>query len=147
MNWNSILTLIKTGNPTPPKRVEKTDQEWEALLTPEQFRVTRTHGTERPFSGEFCSAHEPGKYGCVCCHTPLFDSTHKFESGTGWPSFSEPVENNVVHYKGDATLGMNRVEILCSVCDAHLGHVFPDGPAPSGLRYCTNSAALRKSEE
>lgn len=147
MNWKTITDLLPNGNPAPPRRVEKTDAEWAQELSPEAYRVTRTHGTERPFSGEFCSAHEPGKYGCVCCGTTLFDSGLKFESGTGWPSFSEPVASNVIHYKGDKTHGMTRVEVLCNVCDAHLGHVFPDGPPPSGLRYCINSVSLRKQAE
>jgi peptide-methionine (R)-S-oxide reductase len=146
MTWQTILQTTKTGNPAPPRRVEKTNEEWAAQLTPEQFHVTRNHGTERPFSGEYCEAHDPGKYQCVCCHTPLFDSSLKFDSGTGWPSFAEPVEDNVVQYKVDHSHNMTRVEVLCNVCDAHLGHVFPDGPPPTGLRFCINSAALRKSE-
>jgi peptide-methionine (R)-S-oxide reductase len=139
--WNDVLRLAQ--NPlTPPRRVEKTKQEWKALLTPTQFHVTREHGTERAFTGEYCEAHDAGLYACACCGTPLYDSRTKFESGTGWPSFTAPVEENVVKYKADTSYGMTRVEVLCNVCDAHQGHVFPDGPRPSGLRFCINSAAV-----
>jgi methionine-R-sulfoxide reductase len=143
-NWNDILKLTENGNPTPPRRVEHTDAEWRARLTPEQYHVTREKGTERPFSSEMCSLFEPGRYACVCCGTALFDSGAKFESGTGWPSFTEPVQPDVIAYHGDRSFGMVRVETLCNVCDAHLGHVFPDGPPPSRLRYCINALALDK---
>lgn len=145
MNWNDLLQIIK-NSPTPPKRVEKTDEEWKLLLTPEQYRVTRQHGTERAFSGEYCESYSPGIYTCVCCGTELFDSTGKFNSRTGWPSFSAPVEHDVVKYKFDNSYFMQRVEALCNVCDAHLGHVFPDGPPPTGLRFCINSISLKKEE-
>jgi methionine-R-sulfoxide reductase len=145
MNWNDVCYLM-LNNPEPDREVIKTDQEWKTLLTPEQFRVTRQHGTERAFSGEYCEAHTAGVYACVCCGTELFDSTLKFNSGTGWPSFTEPVKENVVQYKADNSYGMHRVEVLCNVCKAHLGHVFPDGPRPSGLRFCINSASLKKLE-
>ncbi len=147
LNWNDIIKFVNKGNPEPERRVEETGSEWKAQLTAEQFTITRKKGTERAFSGEFCSAHEPGLYACVCCNTLLFDSTEKFKSSSGWPSFTQPVKVNAVKYEKDAGFGMFRVEILCNVCDAHLGHVFPDGPAPSGLRYCTNSASLKKIEE
>jgi peptide-methionine (R)-S-oxide reductase len=146
--WNDILEIVKAGtNPAPNRRVERTDEEWRALLTPEQYRVTREHGTERAFSSEMCSLFEPGLYACVCCDTLLFDAETKFESGTGWPSFSQPVEPAVIRYEGDRSWGMWRVETLCNTCDAHLGHVFSDGPRPSGLRYCMNAVALRKLEK
>ena len=146
LKWSDVIRFAKEGNPEPDRRVEKTEGEWREELTPEQFRITRQHGTERPYTGEYCEAHEPGKYACVCCGTLLFDSSEKFESGTGWPSFTQPVKENAVKYEMDNSLGMQRVEILCNTCDAHLGHVFPDGPRPSGLRYCVNSASLTKVE-
>ena len=124
------------------EKVVKTDEEWRQLLTPEQFRVTRQKGTERPFTGQYCESKEPGTYACVCCGTPLFESTNKFESGTGWPSFTEPLEADAVRLEKDYSYGMYRVEVLCNVCDAHLGHVFDDGPPPTGLRYCLNSVSL-----
>ncbi len=145
MNWKELLKTI-SNTPTPPRKVEKTNEEWARLLTPEQFKVTRLHGTERPFSGEYCELFTPGVYQCVCCGTELFDSTVKFDSRTGWPSFTAPVKNNVVRYISDNSYGMHRVEVLCNVCDAHLGHVFPDGPEPTGLRYCINSVSLKKEE-
>lgn len=145
--WNDIITLTKSGNAAPPRRVEKTEAEWRAILSPEQFHVTRQHGTERAFSSEMCSLFEPGRYACVCCETVLFDSAEKFESGTGWPSFTQPIAPDVIAYHGDYSYGMMRVETTCNVCDAHLGHVFPDGPRPSGLRYCMNAVALSKVAE
>lgn len=144
ITWARILEIAKSGNPPPDRRVERTDEEWRALLTPEQFRVTRGRGTERPFSSEMCSLFEPGLYACVCCDTLLFDADEKFESGTGWPSFTGPVKSNAVAYHLDGSLGMRRVETVCNTCDAHLGHVFPDGPPPSGLRYCINALSLKK---
>ncbi len=143
-NWQKILDTASEGNPAPPTRVEKSEDEWRALLDAEAFHVTRQHGTERPFSNEMCSLFEPGTYGCACCGTKLFDSASKFESGTGWPSFGAPVADNVCAYDVDRSHGMVRVETLCNVCDAHLGHVFPDGPPPTGLRYCMNAVALKK---
>jgi peptide-methionine (R)-S-oxide reductase len=142
LTWKDVLKLARYGSPAPDRRVEKSDAEWRKLLTPEQFAVTRASGTERAFTGEYCSSHEPGVYACVCCGTVLFDSRTKFESGTGWPSFTQPAAANVITYKEDSAYGMERIEVLCSVCDAHLGHVFPDGPGEGGLRYCINSAAL-----
>lgn len=142
LTWKDVINFAVNGNPTPDKRVEKTAVEWQELLTPEQFRVTRQKGTERPNSGALCSVYDAGKYKCVCCGTPLFDSTIKFSSGTGWPSFTQPIKENAIQYEKDTTFGMVRVEVLCNICDAHLGHVFPDGPEPSGLRYCINSASM-----
>ncbi len=144
MNWNDVLNFARNGNPAPDRRVDKTDEEWAVLLTPDQYRITRQHATERPFSGEYCEAHDPGLYACVCCGTALFDSREKFDSGTGWPSFSFPVTENAIKYLADTSYGMRRVEVQCNVCDAHLGHVFPDGPKPTGLRYCINSLALKR---
>ena len=147
LTWPDVLALAQRGSPDPPRRVERPDEEWRDLLTPEQYRVARRKGTEPPFSSEMCSRFEPGRYACVCCGTVLFDAGEKFESGTGWPSFTQPAAPNVVAYHVDTSHGMVRVEVACSVCDAHLGHVFPDGPAPSGLRYCINAEALRKVGE
>lgn len=147
ITWQDIIHLIQNRNPQPPRRVIKTDVEWRELLSPEQYNVARRKGTERAFSGEYCDAHTPGLYACVCCGTPLFDSSQKFQSGTGWPSFTEPVGRDVVRYEADRSYGMVRVEVLCNICDAHLGHVFPDGPEPSGLRYCINSISLQQIQE
>ncbi len=145
--WIDIIKYANQGKAKPEKRVEKTDAEWKAILTPEQYRVTRQSGTERAHSSDMCSKFEPGIYACVCCKTKLFDANEKFESGTGWPSFTRPLAPNVINYIKDTAYGMLRVETTCSTCDAHLGHVFPDGPEPSGLRYCMNAAALEKVAE
>jgi len=150
LKWTDVLRYADKGNPTPPKRIEKSDEEWKKVLTPEQYQVARKKGTERAFTGEYCEAHNPGLYACRCCGTLLFDSSLKFESGTGWPSFTQPVEENAIAYHKDSGYGMVRVEVVCNVCDAHLGHIFPDGPKPSGLRYCINSASIilaQKSKE
>ncbi len=145
IDWREVLALAANGSPAPDRKVLKTEAEWRQILTPEEYRVTRTAGTERPFSSEMCGLFAPGLYECVCCGTPLFDAGSKFESGTGWPSFTEPVALNVVAYRVDSSHGMTRVETLCNVCDAHLGHVFPDGPPPTGLRFCINAVSLRKA--
>jgi len=146
INWNDVIKYANNGSPKPPRRVEKSDAEWKKLLSSEEFRIARQKGTERAHSSDMCSLFEPGKYACVCCGTELFDSTVKFESGTGWPSFTQPIELSHVAYIKDVSFGMIRVEVTCNVCDAHLGHVFPDGPAPSGLRYCINAVSLKKVE-
>lgn len=142
LKWLDVLQYAAKGNPTPPKRVEKTDEEWRQILTPEEYQITRKKGTERAFTGEYCEAHDPGLYACRCCGTLLFDSGLKFESGTGWPSFTQPYTVDAVAYHKDTSYGMVRVEVTCNVCDAHLGHIFPDGPKPSELRYCINSASI-----
>ncbi|MCO4820428.1 MAG: peptide-methionine (R)-S-oxide reductase MsrB [Flavobacteriaceae bacterium] len=145
--WKDILKFSNSGSPQPDFRVDKSDSEWKLLLTPDQFRITRQKGTEAPHSGALCSSFEEGQYNCVCCNVPLFDSTIKFQSSSGWPSFTQPIKENAIKYNKDTTFGMHRVEVVCNTCDGHLGHVFPDGPDPSGLRYCVNSEALKLQNE
>ena len=145
IDWKQVMYWAAKGNPDPDRVVVKSEAEWKAQLTPEQYQVTRKKGTERPFSSEMCGLFEPGLYKCVCCDTLLFDASEKFESGTGWPSFTQPVKENAVAYIEDRSYGMYRVETVCNTCKAHLGHVFPDGPKPSGLRYCINAVAMEKA--
>ena len=128
---------------TKTMKVQQTEEEWREKLTPEQYRVTRQAGTERPFSGEYEEHWDEGRYVCVCCGHTLFGSDSKFNAGCGWPSFSSELEEAGIVHRRDHSHGMSRVELICSACDAHLGHIFPDGPRPTGQRYCINSASLR----
>ncbi|WP_404340497.1 peptide-methionine (R)-S-oxide reductase MsrB [Pseudoalteromonas mariniglutinosa] len=144
LTWNDILHFATTGNPQPDHKVVKSEQQWREQLTDDVFYITRNKGTERAHSSNSCALFEPGKYACICCDNVLFDGDEKFDSGTGWPSFTQPATLNSIAYNNDLSHGMQRIEAICNVCDAHLGHVFPDGPAPSGLRYCVNAAALNK---
>jgi peptide-methionine (R)-S-oxide reductase len=125
------------------KKVVKTDEEWKKELTPEQYAVCRMKGTERPFTGEYNQSKAEGTYTCSCCGAELFDSSTKYDSGSGWPSFYKPIEDEIIEEKTDSSHGMKRTEVMCNACGAHLGHVFPDGPRPTGLRYCINSVSLK----
>lgn len=142
--FNHLGQLI---GPVETPRVEKTDAEWRSQLTDEQYQVARGKGTESPFCGTLLDNKKEGVYVCICCALPLFASSHKFDSGTGWPSFFSPVAKENVTTEEDNAYGMRRVEILCARCDCHLGHVFPDGPKPTGQRYCVNSESLRFVEQ
>ena len=146
LKWMDVIRFANQGSPKPDQRVEKSAAEWKDILSPDVFSIARQKGTERANSSAMCSLFEPGKYNCACCGTYLFDASEKFDSGSGWPSFTQPALPNVIDYIKDTTFGMQRVEVTCSTCDAHLGHVFPDGPEPSGLRYCINALSMKKQD-
>ena len=129
------------------QKIQKTEEEWRRELTPEQYHILREKGTERPFTGQYADSHAEGKYLCAACGQELFSSDTKFESGSGWPSFYQPAQQSAVEEHADNTYGMRRVEVTCSRCGGHLGHVFPDGPRPTGMRYCINSASLKLDEK
>ena len=144
LTWKNIEDFVKNGVSAPENKVIKTEEEWKKLLSDDVFFITRQSGTEHAFSSEMCSRFEPGVYACVCCGTLLFDASEKFDSQSGWPSFTQPLIENAIAYTADTTHMMTRIEVTCNCCDAHLGHVFPDGPEPSGLRYCINSLSLKR---
>ncbi|WP_460583547.1 peptide-methionine (R)-S-oxide reductase MsrB [Hymenobacter arcticus] len=142
LRWIDVLKFAKYSNPEPPRRVEKSEAEWRAQLTPAQFRVLRQQVTEPPYRNAFCRTYEPGVYACAGCGSRLFDSATKYHAMSGWPSFSQPLAKNAIQYLFDDSHHMQRMEARCNVCGGHLGHVFADGPAPNGLRYCLNSESL-----
>lgn len=147
LTWELVVKLSQNGNLRSNRRIVKTDKEWQALLTAEQYYVTRQAGTEPAFSSDTCAYFSHGVYTCVCCHEVLFNADSQFDSGSGWPSFNQPANEDAIAYYADHSHHMVRIEAKCNCCDAHLGHVFSDGPPPSGLRYCMNALALNKHEE
>ena len=147
LRWKDVITFAKYGNPEPTRRVERTDAEWARLLAPEQYRVLRQQATEPPYRNAYCRSYEPGGYACAGCGGRLFEAQEKYHAISGWPSFRQPQARNAIRYVFDGSFGMQRIEARCNGCDGHLGHVFPDGPAPGGLRFCINSASLRKTGE
>jgi peptide-methionine (R)-S-oxide reductase len=147
LTWSDVLQRVRDGNQSPSRRVSHSLEEWRALLPADVYAITRLSGTEAPFSSDLCHAIEPGRYECRCCGSLLFDADEKFESGTGWPSFRQPAAPDAIAYFADRRHGMVRIETRCNGCDAHLGHVFPDGPLPTGLRFCINAVALRKQSK
>ncbi|MGV3540423.1 MAG: peptide-methionine (R)-S-oxide reductase MsrB [Rufibacter sp.] len=147
LRWKDIIIFAKYGNPEPERRVEKTEAEWRAHLTPAQYQILREKGTESPYRNAYCRSYEPGSYFCVACGNLLFHATAKYHAISGWPSFTQPVTKSAIKYLFDDSHRMPRIEVQCNVCDGHLGHVFPDGPEPFGVRYCINSESLSRIEE
>lgn len=146
LHWKDLITYAKYGNPEPAHRVEHSEAEWARLLLPQQFSVLREHATEPPYRNAYCRTYEPGEYTCAGCGSLLFAAEEKYHAISGWPSFRQPVTRAAIRYAFDESFNMQRIEACCNVCGGHLGHVFPDGPAPGGLRYCINSASLVKRE-
>lgn len=142
LRWKDVLYYIKYGTPEPYRRVLKNEEEWREQLTPAQYKVLREKGTEKPYRNAYCRLYDPGVYLCAGCESPLFNATEKYHAISGWPSFTQPIAKGSVRYAFDDSWGMKRLEVLCNACDGHLGHVFPDGPEPAGLRYCINSESL-----
>ncbi len=147
LTWIDVLYYAKYANPEPYRRIEKSEEEWKALLTPAQFSVMRQKGTEKAFRNAYCRSFEPGIYVCQGCGSSLFDAKEKSHKMSGWPGFRQPIAKGAMKYAFDESHNMQRIEVLCNGCDGHLGHVFPDGPEPSGLRYCINSESLNRIEE
>jgi peptide-methionine (R)-S-oxide reductase len=147
LRWPNILRFATYSNPEPLYCVDKTETEWQVQLTPAQFRVLRQQHTEPPYRNAYCRSYEPGVYACVGCGNRLFDSNTKYHAISGWPSFTQPLAKNAIRYAFDTSHHMQRIEACCNVCGGHLGHVFPDGPEPSGLRYCMNSESLVRQQE
>lgn len=146
LRWIDVLKFAKYSNPEPPRRVEQSETAWEAQLTPAQFEVMQLKGTEPPYRNAYCRSYEPGVHAYVGCGSLLFNSTEKYRAISGWPSFTQSIAKNVIKYAFDNSHNMQRLEALCNVCNCHLGHVFPDGPEPGGLRYCMNSVSLLRTE-
>jgi peptide-methionine (R)-S-oxide reductase len=144
LRWIDVLKYAKYSNPEPYRRVEKTEAEWRQRLTPAQFNILRNKGTELPYRNKYCRSYEPGIYACMGCGSLLFNSSAKYHAISGWPSFTQPMYKGAIKYLFDDSHRMQRIEVQCNVCDGHLGHVFPDGPEPSGLRYCINSVSILK---
>jgi peptide-methionine (R)-S-oxide reductase len=147
LRWIDIIKFAKYSNPEPYRRVQKTEAEWQQQLTPAQFNILRRKGTERPYRNAYCRSYEPGVYACIGCGNLLFNSTAKYHAISGWPSFTQPIAKGAAKYLFDDSHGLQRIEVQCNVCDGHLGHVFPDGPEPAGLRYCINSESLTRIDE
>ena len=145
LRWKDVLIFATYGNPEPARRVAHSEAEWAQLLPPERFRVLRQHATEPPYRNAYCHAYEPGEYVCAGCGAVLFQAAEKYHAISGWPSFRQPSAHGAICYLFDEGFGMQRIEARCNGCEGHLGHVFPDGPEPGGLRYCINSASLRKT--